>query len=151
MMMVLSAARIRLAAILLVLLVCAGCQPARSATDAPQIGRGSYDGPPITVDLHERGRMIELTLTLTAPTGGYRFMLDDAEIREEAPSRVASLFLTLEAPAHDEMVTQALVDHEVTWTRHRDAFDEVQVYVNQRTRGDEGRRAVYRRAEIVIH
>ncbi|TVQ50968.1 MAG: hypothetical protein EA377_13545 [Phycisphaerales bacterium] len=150
-MLVLTPARIQLAAILLVLLMCAGCQPARSATDAPQIGRGSYDGPPITVDLQERGRMVELTLTLTAPTGGYRFVLDDAEIREEAQSRVASLFLTLESPARDEMVTQALIDHELTWTRHQDAFDEVQVYVNQRARGEEGRRAVYRRAEIVIH
>ncbi len=137
------------------LLATAGCQSARSATDPLPIGRGSYDGPPIELGFHERGRMVELTLTLTAPTGGYRFVLDHAEIRDDQDDqeglRIASLFLSLEAPAPDEMVTQALVEHELNWSRHHDAFDEIRVYVNQRTRGAGEPRPTYRRADVIVH
>ncbi len=104
--------------------------------EQPPIEAGAYDGPAVTVDRLVQ-RMVEppeyvAVAEITAPTGGWVVTLDHARVTDDEQLR---MFLTVEGPGADEIVTQALVVHHVTHRTERE-FEAVEVYVRSYRRSE---------------
>jgi hypothetical protein len=114
----------------LMLLAVASCaqrdqpaQPGVITSDEP------YTGPPVRASVTDGEALVEVTV----PTGGWSFKLDSAS---EIAGGEIELFFTLEAPAADEFVTQALVTHSETVDRG-ERLTLVRAWVRQVTRGEQ--------------
>jgi len=122
----------------------ASCQststPAAPGADnaaSREIQPGPYTGPAMTVDLLTQ-RMMDTpervaVLEVIAPTGGHEFMLDDAAVDAEA--KHLQLFVTLVQPGADEVTTQALATHHLTY-RNTTMFETVEVFVRTYRSGE---------------
>ena len=73
------------------------------------------------------------SIHITTPTGGWQLSLD----RTDLDGGLLRAYLTLESPAADEIVTQALVRHEERFDAGIDEIAAVEVYVNLTRRGVE--------------
>lgn len=108
------------------------------STDQRPVVDEPYDGPDVTIDVLTQRMMDEpeqvIVLEIVAPTGGHELTLDEAVVDEQDKS--ASLYVTLTQPGEDEMVTQALQAHHLTY-RDTAEFETVRVYVRQHRRGEE--------------
>lgn len=102
-----------------------------------------YEGPPLTVEINlpkHEGTFVDIEIT--APTGGYRVVEDMLG----TTGNIARVYLTIEQPAHDEVVTMALVTHQHRAQFTRESFHGAKVYVNLTRRGEKPLAADYRLA-----
>jgi hypothetical protein len=86
----------------------------------------TYQGPDVEATLQERPNLHQLLVKVTVPTGGYRLLLEETR-RVQA---VTAVYLTLEGPGPEEMVTQALEDKQADVSL-RPEEGAVHVYVRQ--------------------
>jgi hypothetical protein len=102
--------------------------PHDDRANIPPIHDEPYDGPQVRVQVMQMPMeppRSSAHIEITVPTGGWTLNLDESHIIKET----AKLFLTLERPCQDEMVTQALVTHREEFTGDR-PFSRVEVYVH---------------------
>ena len=110
--------------------------PKTTSPDHPELPRVSVDkyaGPPARLRVLQRGSdpvQYVAEVTITSPTGGWTLQLDEGHVIDGT----ANVFFTLEKPADDEMVTQALVDHRKLFATS-DRFTAVDVYIHLAQRG----------------
>jgi hypothetical protein len=65
-------------------------------------------------------------IEITTPTGGWTLALDQAKVVGDT----AKIFMTLEKPAKDEMVTQVLVTHREQFKSADPRFEHAEVYIH---------------------
>lgn len=130
------------AAVLSTLLMCASCsQPSRAPAPSQfAISDEHYHGPPITVNVLRQQYLDPIqyiaVIEITAPTGGWHAVLDHAEVDQDEQDNpgIAKVYITLTAPGENEMVTQALQPHHITF-RTTDSFEEAEVFIRLHRRG----------------
>lgn len=108
---------------------------AREGRDGPDDGP-PYAGPRFDAEIEVLESMplqYAASFRVTTPTGGWQLSLD----RTDLNGGVLRAYLTLEAPAADEIVTLALVPHEKRFDAGIDEIAAVEVYVNLIRRGVE--------------
>lgn len=94
-----------------------------------------YAGPPVEVELEVRETAPPqhvAAYSVYTRTGGYVVTLDRAELDEE--SKALTLYLTIEQPARDEIVTQALVTHRGTHNAGAQPVERIDVLARVLTR-----------------
>lgn len=99
----------------------------------PHVNQGPYVGPPVQVDILQMEShpvQYAVSVSLTTNTGGWTFELDEGHVIDG----VAKVFFTLERPAEDEMVTQALVKHQKSFTTTK-PIQKAEVYIHLAQRG----------------
>jgi hypothetical protein len=119
-------------------------QEQRPSSDLPRTSAEKYAGPPAKLRVLQREShpvQYVAEAVVTAPTGGWTLALDEGHVI----NGTASVFLTLEKPAEDEMVTQALVDHRKLFST-TERFTAVDVYIHLAQRGVETLTTDYRLA-----
>lgn len=92
-----------------------------------------YYGPPVAVEIHASQAdppQHEALIEVVAPTGGWKLQID----RSDVQLGIATIYATLEKPASDEMVTQAIVSHRQRFIS-QEPFDTARVYVFVAERG----------------
>jgi hypothetical protein len=111
----------------------AGTTPRGSGADEePQ-----YAGPELSIDVLVMESFPEQYAALfkvTTNTGGWKLTLD----RVAWEGRTLKAYLTLEAPGIDELVTQALEDHEVRHAAGTKKIERAEAYVRLTRRGEGG-------------
>jgi hypothetical protein len=106
--------------------------PSRSELPATTDER-PYQGPPVSVhflQLQTHPVQYAAAVEVTAPTGGWTLELDKGEVVDGT----AKVYLTLERPAKNEMVTQALVTHTKSFTTTT-LFTKAEIYIHLAQRG----------------
>ncbi|MCI0630231.1 MAG: protease complex subunit PrcB family protein [Phycisphaerales bacterium] len=99
----------------------------------PVTSKEAYAGPPVKVQLLQLQTyppQNQVNIEIVAPTGGWSLELDEGDV----VGGVAKIFLTLERPAANEMVTQALVTHTKSFIT-TEPFTAAQAYVHLAQRG----------------
>lgn len=91
-----------------------------------------YAGPPVTVQVIRVDGVESVStaiIDVTAPTGGWNFTVDDSKYLGDT----VQIFMTLEGPGADEMVTQSLVPHQQQFTGDQ-PFTKAEVYIHMARR-----------------
>jgi hypothetical protein len=102
-------------------------------SELPRVSDERYQGPTVRiVEMPCEGTHSPeiVYIEVTTPTGGWSLQLDERHLVGE----IAKLFITLEQPAVDEIVTQALVNHRKEFATDI-ATSHVEVYVHLAQRG----------------
>lgn len=105
---------------------------ARTKPDLPRVNPQPYERPRPQVELLQMEShpvQYAAAVAITVPTGGWMLNLDQGEVIDS----VAKIFLTLEAPGADEIVTQALEKHRALFTSH-EPFDRAEIYIHRARR-----------------
>jgi hypothetical protein len=100
----------------------------------PEIDASAYTGPGVALDILQRESFppqCVAAIEVTTPTGGWTLEIDQAAVVGDT----AKIFLTLERPGEDEMVTQALVTHRKQFVSSDPCFTHAEVYVHLAQRG----------------
>jgi hypothetical protein len=110
-----------------------GCNhhKAKIADREPPPAYGEYDGPDVKVWLVPmRNLECPIVVEATVPTGGHVMTIDRLEIDDKH----ARVFVTIEQPAADEMVTQAFETLR-RMAQHHEYLRSAEVFVNLTRRG----------------
>lgn len=121
--------RFLLATVLLLLVGCStGGQDSRPhpGDDDNDNVKLTYRGPDVQATLEERPGLHQLLVKVIVPTGGYRLLLEETR----RVGAVTAVYLTLEGPGPDEMVTQALEEKQANVSLRPEEGD-LHVHVRQ--------------------
>jgi hypothetical protein len=105
-----------------------------SGAQLPAIDAAQYTGPAATVkvlQLESFPVQCVASIEVTTPTGGWTLAIDQAKVIDGT----AKIFMTLEKPAKDEMVTPALVTHREQFKSVDPCFTHAEVYIHVAQRG----------------
>lgn len=95
----------------------------------PADDSNAYTGPPVTVQVMQAKRKPPISTAIieaTVPTGGWTLAIDETKIEGD----LAKIYLTLEGPGQDEVVTQVLTTLNQTFTSENPPFEHADVYVH---------------------
>ena len=125
------------------LVMLSGC-----AAGGQRISDEPYDGPNVRIERRtaEADRPALVLVRLTAPTGGWRFTLDETRRTDVNGDETLQVFATLQQPADDEAVTMALEQHTIEQRVDDDLPSHTEVFIRQAVRGEERRSVEYRLA-----
>ncbi len=96
----------------------------------------TYTGPAFTIDvlvMESFPEQYAALFNVTTNTGGWNLALDHTEWS----GGTLKAYLTLEGPAPDELVTQALEDHEARYAAGTTKIEMAEAWVRITTRGEE--------------
>jgi hypothetical protein len=102
--------------------------PQESDTNTNQPPDQKYSGPAVTVQVIQIDAAESVStaiIDVTTPTGGWTFTIDETKFAGET----VQIYMTLEGPGADELVTQSLVPHQEQFTSDKQ-FAKAEVYVH---------------------
>jgi hypothetical protein len=111
------------------------------AQAAPSLSSSPYEGPGVTIGVRPIAGMLEATVSVIFPTGGWELRSDGSRVTDG----LGVIHLTFVGPGPNEMVSQAVEQKEWTW-RSTQPFSRAEVWVYMVRRGQALREPDYRLA-----